>query len=66
MIIDFVLEEYNEQPIEYQLMRSTGASATDSAGTASSRMAAGGSTSERNISSGSMTRSSNVQALIGQ
>lgn len=59
MIIDFVLEEYNDQPIEYALMRNTGSSTGDSAGTGSSRMTAGGSTSESNISSGSMTRTSN-------
>lgn len=59
MIIDFVLEEYNEEPIDYELMRSTGASTSDSAGARSSRMAAGGETSGKNVSSGSMTRSSN-------
>jgi hypothetical protein len=59
MIIDFVLEEYSEQPIEYELMRSTGATAHDSAGTHSSRMAAGGKTHDSTTSSGSMKRASN-------
>lgn len=59
MIIDFVLEEYNEQPIEYELMRDTGASTRDTAGTGNSRMAAGGGTRGSNTSSGRMTKSSN-------
>ncbi len=59
MIIDFVLEEYNEQPIEYELMRHTGASTRDSAGTGNSRMAAGGGTRGTNTSTGRMTKTSN-------
>jgi len=59
MIIDFVLEEYNEQPIEYQMMRDTGATTRDSAGTGNTRMAAGGGTRGSNTSSGRMTKSSN-------
>jgi len=59
MIIDFVLEEYNEQPIEYELMRDTGASTRDSAGTGNSRMAAGGGTRGTNTSTGRMSKTSN-------
>jgi len=59
MIIDFVLEEYNAQPIEYELMRGTGASTRDAAGTGNSRMTAGGGTRGTNTSSGRMTKTSN-------
>ncbi len=58
MIIDFVLEEYSNKPVEYKLMRNTGAGTLDAAGTGNSRMAAGGGTSGSNTSSGSITKKS--------
>ena len=59
MIIDFVLEEYNEKPISYERNRGTEATSADAAGAHNSRMAAGGGTRGSNTSSGSMTKTSN-------
>jgi hypothetical protein len=59
LILDFVLEEYNENPVEFELMRSSGTESGDSTGSSNTRMATGGSSQANNSSSASMRQQSN-------
>ncbi len=59
MITDFVLEEYSETPVEFELLSTNEAAGTTTAGVGSSRSADGGATTQGNQTTGSMSRSSN-------
>ena len=59
MITDFVLEEFSDTPVEFELLSSRDAAGTTTAGVGSSRSADGGATSQRNETTGAMKRSSN-------
>lgn len=59
MIIDFVLEEYHDTPVEFTMSRNTGSGSADVAGTGNSRMASGGGTRAGNTSGATITKKSN-------
>lgn len=59
MITDFVLEEYSEEEIEFELLSANDSAGTTTAGVGNDRTAEGGATSQRNETTGTMTRQSN-------
>ena len=59
MITDFVLEEYSEQPVEFEVQSDRGTSGTSSAGVGNSRIGEGGSNTSSNSTSGAMLRETN-------
>ncbi|GER06880.1 hypothetical protein GCM10007972_11350 [Iodidimonas muriae] len=59
MIIDFVLEEYSETPVEFTIETGSSSDRLDGAGASNARMASGGSQRSGNSSSASSTRTSN-------
>jgi len=59
LIVDVVLEEKMDQPVEFEVSTGSGSGTIDAAGTANSRMASGGSTSQSNSSSATVTKTSN-------
>ncbi len=58
MIIDFVLEEYRSEKVEFKVTRESGSQASTGSGTGSSRMSASGETSEGSTRSGTITKTS--------
>lgn len=59
MITDFVLEEFSQQPLEFELQSSTGTSGTSGAGTGNSRMSDTSANTTTNTRGTSMTQTSN-------
>lgn len=59
LIIDVVLEEHHEQPVEFTMATDSASGTRDGAGASSSRMASGGGTANRNTSGATATRTSN-------
>lgn len=58
-IIDFVLEEYSDQPVEFTLVTDSDSNANTGAGAGNSRMSDSGNTNQGNSSSAGMTKTSN-------
>jgi len=59
LIIDFVLEEYNETPVEFAMVSDNDTNATTTAGVGNSRMGDGGATAQRNSRVAEVTQTSN-------
>lgn len=59
MILDFVLEERQDQPVTFEMHRETASGSSSTAGTGNARMAAGGGTAGGNTSGGTVTKESN-------
>lgn len=59
MIIDFVLEEYKDKPVEFTLATDASSGRADAVGTGNSRMASGGGETRSNSSFATSTRTSN-------
>lgn len=59
LIVDFVLEERTDEPVEYELLTDSGSDAGTSAGVGNSRTADSGGTSTSNSRSGSTKQKSN-------
>ena len=58
-ITDFVLEEYSEQEIEFELLSGADSADTTTAGVGSGRAGEGGATGQRTETVGTMSRRSN-------
>ncbi len=58
LIIDFVLEEYNEEPVEFTLLSDNDTNATSTAGVGNSRMGDGGANSTGNSRTAEITQTS--------
>jgi len=59
LIVDVVLEEKQNKPVQFTVATDSSSSARDDAGAANSRMAAGGGTTQGNSSAATVTRTSN-------
>lgn len=59
LIVDFVLEERQAQPVTFQMHRETASASTSAAGSGNARMAAGGGTASSNTSGGTVSKKSN-------
>lgn len=59
LVVDVILEERMDQPVEFQVTTESGSGTSDSAGTGNSRMASGGGTSQSNSSGATVSKTSN-------
>ncbi|WP_281300659.1 MULTISPECIES: complement resistance protein TraT [unclassified Iodidimonas] len=59
MILDFVLEEYKDQPVEFTLATDANSARVDATGAGSGRMTSGGGETKTNSSTATSTRTSN-------